>query len=58
MSRIHPKVKASVSASAAATIVVAALGFVGIVVPSDVVAAVVTLVVFVAGYLAPGVVTE
>ena len=55
---IHPKVKASVSASvvigAAAAI---AAGF-GVDIPTAVLAAVDTIVVFVAGYIAPGVVSE
>lgn len=58
MKQIHPKVKAGLSVGAVATIVVAALSMIGVDVPPTVVAAVETLVVFVAGYLAPGVVTE
>ena len=55
---LHPKTKAGVSAGAVATVIVTVLGLAGIVIPSDVTAAIVTLVVFAASWLAPGVVTE
>lgn len=55
---IHPKVKASVSASVILTAAAAIASQFGVDVPQAVVAAVDTIVVFVAGYVAPGVVTE
>jgi hypothetical protein len=51
MSYIHPKV---ISATAAAAVVTAALAIVGVTWPAGVTAAVITVVVFVAGFLAPG----
>jgi hypothetical protein len=51
---IHPKVKASVSASAVLGAAVVILRQFGVDVPADAVAVVGPFIVFVAGYVAPG----
>jgi hypothetical protein len=55
---IHPKVKASVSASVVLGAVAAVAAQFGVDIPTAVLAAVDTLVVFAAGYIAPSAVTE
>ena len=55
---IHPKVKASVSASVILGAIAAVAAQFGVDIPTAVLAAVDSLVVFVAGYIAPGVVSE